>query len=178
MLVILSACQSPKSADEITLAFWQAMAKNDPTTAKKYASADSQILLESPIEQKLENATFTVGEIVINGSQARVETQVRQSNSENTFFPTFLIKDEQHWLVDYKRTQYSLSDDMFNGLFKSLKNIEDNLNKQLEQQIPLIEKEMELFAQELKKQLDKLGRDLEKAFPPPPKQQDPYQDSI
>ncbi len=178
LFVILSACQSPKSVDEVTLVFWQAMANNDPATAKTYSSKDSQNLFDSNIENPLKNASFTVGEIVINDTQARVETQATLPNGNKTTFPTFLVKEEQHWRVDYQQTQYSLSNDIFNGLFKSLQNIGDNLNKHLEQQIPRIEKEADAIGQKLKKQLDKLGRDLEKALPPPQKKQGPYQDSI
>jgi len=178
LFIILSACQSPKSIDEVTLAFWQAIANNDLATAKTYSSKDSQSLFDSSIENPLKNASFTVGEIVINDTQARAETQAILPNSNKITFSTFLVKEGQHWRVDYQQSQYSLSDDMFNGLFKSLQNIGDHLNKQLEQQIPRIEKEVDAIGQKLKKQLDKLGQDLEKALPPPQKKQDPYQDSI
>ncbi|WP_152555712.1 hypothetical protein [Methylomarinum vadi] len=154
------------------------MAANDLTGAEHYTTSESRPLLQSS-EQKFQGASFAIGQIVIDTDQARVETEARQANDKTTTFTTFLVKEEQQWRVDYRRTRYGLSEDIFNGLFDSLKNIGENLNKQLEQQMPEIEKEMESFGQELKKQLDKLGEELEKSFPPPPeKKTDPYQDSI
>lgn len=154
------------------------MAADDLTAAEKFVSQDSLSFLHSS-ERHFRDASFAVGQIVIDGDQARVETRVRQSDKTISSFSTFLVKEKQHWRIDYRRTRYSISEDIFNGLFDSLKNIGENLNKQLEQQMPLFEKEMESFGQELKKQLDKLGEELEKSLPPPPeKQHDPYQDSI
>ncbi len=176
-LTFIVACQAPRSADETTLAFWQAMAENDLATAKQYASSDSQTLLDSQ-EKKLENANFSIGEIVINDNQARVETFARLDDNSKFTFSTFLIQEEKNWRVDYPRTQQSLSNDLFNGFFESLKNISENLNKHLEQQLPRIEKQVESYGQELQKQLDQFGKEMEKAFPPPRENKHPYQDSI
>lgn len=177
-ILALASCQSPETPDQVALKFWQAMAANDLASAEQYTTSESRPLLQSP-EQKFQGASFAIGQIVIDNDQARVETEARQANDKTTTFTTFLVKEEQQWRVDYRRTRYSLSEDIFNGLFDSLKNIGENLNKQLEQQMPEIEKEMESFGQELKKQLDSLGEELEKSFPPPPeKKTDPYRDSI
>lgn len=179
-MLVMAACQVPKTPDEITLKFWQAMAANDLASAEQYVSKGSRPLLQSA-EHQFQDARFAIGQIVIDAGQARVETEARKPDGTLTTFTTFLVKEEQKWRIDYRRTRYSLSENVFNGLFDSLNNIGENLNKQLEQQMPRFEKEMELFGQEMKKQLDKLGEELEKSFPPPPppeKQTDPYQDSI
>nr|WP_305906688.1 hypothetical protein [Methylomarinum sp. Ch1-1]MDP4519386.1 hypothetical protein [Methylomarinum sp. Ch1-1] len=153
------------------------MADNDLDSARLYVSKDSEDLLQAP-ERNLQEADFAVGQIVINDTQARVETVASFPDNTQSSFSTFLIKEGDDWRIDYRRTRYSLSGNLFNGLFDSLKNIGENLNKQLEQQMPQIEKEMESFGQELQKQLDNLGKELEKSFPPPKQKPDPYQDSI
>jgi len=160
------------------LVFWQAIADNDLATAKIYSSKNSQSLFEPDIENTLKNASFSTGEIIINGTQARVETQAVLADHQKRTFTTFLVQEEQYWHVDYQQSHYSLANNIFDGLFKSLQNIGDNLNKHLERQIPLIEKEVETIGQKLKKQLDELGQDLEKSLPPPPRKQPPYQNSI
>ncbi len=177
-LLLLAGCQSPKNPDEVTLAFWHAMAANDLETAKSFVSQDSQ-QLQAP-DPKWLNATFSIGQIVINDTHARVETQATLTDKTQSVFATFLVKEDNQWRVDYPRTQFSLSGDIFNGLFESLKNIGDNLNKQLEEQMPLFEKQMESFGEELKKQLDQLGKELEKSLQQdkPSKKPSPYEDSI
>ncbi len=179
LIVLLNACQTPEAPDEITLVFWQAIANDDLNRAKKYTSDNSQNLLKaSSIDRKLKHARFSVGEIIINGHQAQVETTAVFTSKNSSTFTTFLIKQAKHWRVDYHRTQLSLTDNFYHGLFKSLKDFGDNLNKQLEKQLPFIEQGVESFAQELKQQLDKLGQNLEKALPPRPEKKNPYKNSI
>jgi hypothetical protein len=173
--ILLLGCQNPKTPDQVTLLFWQALAANDLETAKQFVTVESANTLKPAT--KYQGATFSVGQIVIDQEQARVETIALKTDKTQSVFTTYLIKQQQSWLVDYQRSEYSLTDNLFNGLFNSLKNIGENLNKQLEEQVPKLEKEMESFGQELKKQLDELGDELEKTLPPP-KPTNPYQDSI
>ncbi len=175
--VLLLSCQSQKSPDEITLLFWQAVAANDPSGAEQYTSKDSQGLLRSG-DQPFQGADFAIGQIVIDDNQARVETEARLADGSVTDFSTFLTKEDGQWQVDYRRTRYGLSANIFNGLFDSLKNIGENLNKQLEQQMPMLQQEVEAFGREMKKQLDQLGKELEKSLKSPEKQPAPEPDSI
>lgn len=175
--ILLAGCQNPKTPDEVTLAFWQALAANDLTTAQQFVTKQAADTLKP--DTKFQGASFSIGQIIIDGDQARVETIASKTDNTESVFTTYLVKQQDNWLVDYPRTEYSVTDNLFNGLFNSLKNIGENLNKQLEEQVPKLEKEMESFGQELKKQLDELGNELEKTFPPSqPEPTNPYQDSI
>lgn len=175
--ILLSGCQNLKTPDQVTLQFWQAIANDDLITAKLYVSDDTKESLQK-IDPAFKDATFVIGQIVIDGDQARVDTTANQNDKTTTHFPTFLVRQNQQWKIDYRRTQRALSGRLFNGLFKSLENIGKSLNEQLEQQIPQLEQEMESFGEQLKKQLDKLGEELEKSLTPPEKQDDPYKNSI
>lgn len=175
--ILLSGCQSLKTPDQVTQKFWQAVANEDLMTAKLYVSNDTKGLLQS-IDPAFKDASFLIGQIVINADQARVETTANKTDQTTAHFTTYLVQEDQHWKIDYQRTHRELSGRLFNGLFKSLENIGKSLNEQLEQQVPQLEKEMESFGQQLKKQLDKLGEELEKSLTPPKKQDDPYKDSI
>jgi hypothetical protein len=175
-LLLLSACQSAKTPSETAQAFWSAMAKDNLQQAKKYCASQSQPLLTFSQKDKLKNTNFSYGKIVIDGNQASVETQMIQPDKKNFGFTTYLIKENDHWKVDYQRSVKSFSGDIFEDIFNSLNNLGETFNKQLEQQIPKIEKEIESFGKELKQQIDSLESELNKSYPQ--KKNNPYQDTI
>lgn len=174
--ITISACQSEKTPLETAQIFWSAMVKNDLEQAKKYCTSQSRQFLVSSPQNKLKNAIFSYGKIIIDGNQASVETQIIQPDKKNTSLTTFLVKEDKHWKVDYQRSVKNFSSNIFREIFKSLNNLGETFNKQLEQQIPLIEKEIELFGQELKQQIDTIENKLNKSSPQ--KKKNPYQDTI
>ncbi len=152
------------------------MAKENLQQAKKYCTTQSQPLLDSLQTNKLINASFSYGKIVIDDNQASVETQLIRPSKKSSIFTTYLVKENDHWKVDYKRSVNNFSGDIVNEIIKSLNNLGETFNKQLEQQIPLIEKEIESFGQELKQQIDNIENKLNQSYPQ--KQKNPYQDTI
>lgn len=171
LLVLISGCQTPKTPEQVTAAFWTALIQADLETAKKFATQNSQHLITE--EEARENATLSTAKIVINGSHATVETTMIEEG-RTISFNTALLKEGDLWKIDYQQTLTNISTIPFNGIFKSLEEIGETLNKQLEQQMPLFEKQIESFGEELKKQLDEFGRYLEN--PKKWKKQHPYRD--
>jgi len=57
-----------------------------------------------------------------------------------------------------------------------LQAIGETINKELEQQVPLFEKQIKSFSEELIRQLDEFRRQLEKAAPP--EKQKPHSNTI
>ena len=177
-LLSVTACQSTKTAEDITLAFWSAIAENNLELAEQYCSAQSKPLLSSSLHYNLQNTTLSYGKIVIDGNQATVETLIIPANDEKKHtFITFLLKEDNDWKVDYQRSRKNLENSqLFINLFKSLDTLSDTINKQLEHQLPLIEEGIKSFEQEFKQKIDDLENELKKTFPQ--KEQDPYQKSI
>lgn len=178
LLLMLAGCQTAKMPDEVTTAFWEALIEDKLETAKAYATPASRDLVDR--EPHLENASVETGQIVINGPAASVETVITLTTSEEAgqtlSFNTVLAKEHDQWLVDYQQTLLNISSQPFSGIIRSLKALGDIFNKQLEQQLPLIEKQIESFGQELERQLDEFGRQLDK--PRPPDKQSPYPGTI
>ena len=165
LLLFITACLSQKSPEETTISFWSAIANNDLDLAKSYCSAQSQCNL-SPPQAPIKNATFNYRKIVINGQQATVETEIISVSNKKTTFTTFLIKENDHWTVDYQRSSSALSgSQLFKSFFNSLSTLGDTINKQLEQQLPIIEKEIESFSEQLKQHADDFEKELKKSFP-------------
>ncbi len=175
ILLLTNACESEKTPAQVTEIFWKAMAKNDLSLAKKYCNSASQTVLDIQVTA-FNQATFDLGKIIILDDQATVETLVSPTINKKSTFTTFLIKEDKHWKVDCQQSLKILLDNPFKAFFKQLNSLGESLNKQLEQQIPLIEKEINSFGNELKQQIDQFGKELKKAFPPD--QTDSYQGTI
>lgn len=175
-LFSLSACESKKTPTETTQSFWSAMAKNNIEVAKNYCSSQSQTPLSSS-NIPFKESTFTYGRITIDGNQATVEAQIVPPFNNRSSFTTFLIKENDIWKVDCQRSTSNLAgNQLLDNFFKRLNEFGKNLNKQLEQQLPLIEKEIEKFGQELEKKIDNFENELKESLPQEAK--DPYQNSI
>ncbi len=176
LFLLLSACQQSKTPEQITLAFWSAMASNDLNAAKNYCSLQLPCILTTP-QASIKNASFNYGKIVIDGSYATVDTQMVSTSNTRISFTTFLVKENTQWKVDYQRSSVTLeSNPLFKGLFNTLRTLGETLNKQLEQQLPLLEKEIESFSEQLKQQIDDFEDTLKKSFPE--KQPDHRSESI
>ncbi|MFZ2406185.1 MAG: hypothetical protein WAW41_13685 [Methylobacter sp.] len=172
LLFLLGGCQAVLTPEQVTTAFWEAMAEGNLDSARKYATQETEHLVTK--QQNLEDATVKTGAILIDGPNATVSTVMTLKKPESNkvlSFDTVLLKENDLWKVDYQRTLNNLSNLPFGEIFKSLRAIGETINKELEQQIPLFEKQIKSFSDELIRQLDEFRRQLEKAAPP--EKQDP-----
>ncbi|HEY8038009.1 MAG TPA: hypothetical protein VIF37_20745 [Methylobacter sp.] len=177
LLFLLSGCQTVSTPEQVTTAFWEAMAEGNLDSARKYATQETQYLVTK--QQNLEDATVKTGAILIDGSNATVSTVMtlkKPESNKDLSFDTVLLKENDLWKVDYQRTLNNLLNLPFGDIFKSLRAIGETLNKELEQQIPLFEKQIKSFNEELIRQLDEFRRQLEKSVPP--EKQKPHSGTI
>lgn len=177
LLFLLSGCQAISTPEQVTTEFWQAMADGDIDDARKYATRDTQYLVSK--QQNLEDATVKTETALINGSNATVATLMKFEKTENNniwSFDTVLLKENDQWKVDYQQTLNNLSILPLGDIFKSLRVLGETFNKELRQQIPLFEKQIKSFSQELIRQLDEFRRQMEKAAPP--EKHKPYSGTI
>ncbi|WP_374087406.1 hypothetical protein [Methylomicrobium lacus] len=176
-LFMLSGCQTVSTPEQVTEAFWEAMADGDLETARSYALRDSQHLVGR--QQNLEDATLETGKVLVEGGNARVATVLTLQKSENNrvlTFDTALSKENDRWKVDYQQTLNNLLNQPFGEIFKSLSKIGEAINKELEQQIPLFERQLKSFSEELLRQMEEFRRQLEKSIPP--EKQPPHSGTI
>ena len=174
LLFMMSGCQAVLSPEQVTLAFWEAMVQSNLESARKHVTQGTQHLVTK--QQNLEGASIKTGEVVINGTNATVSTIMTLKKPESNkllSFNTVLLKENDLWKVDYQKTLNNLSILPFGELFNSLRAIGDTINKELEQQIPLFEKQIKTFSDKLIRQLDEFRRNLEKSIPPE-KQKPPF----
>jgi hypothetical protein len=169
LVLLLAGCEPPKTPEEVTHAFWLALSHNQIELAQKLATVDSRRLIY-PADDEVDVET---GQITINGDHAAVATTLDRDGELSTF-NTILAKESGEWRVDYRQTLANISAMPFNGIFNSLNRLGETFRDQLQQQMPLFEKQLELFGDELQQQLDEFGRYLED--PKKWKKQHPYRD--
>jgi hypothetical protein len=177
LLFLLSGCQTVSTPEQVTTEFWEAMADGDLEAARKYATRETRYLVNR--QQALEDATVKTEEALINGSNATVVTLMTLKEYEIDdvlSFDTVLLKENNQWKVDYQQTLNNLSILPLGDIFSSLRALGETFNKELKQQIPLFEKQIRSFSQELIRQLDEFRREMEKTAPPG--KQKPYPNTI
>lgn len=175
LLLALSGCETAKSPDQVTRAFWTAVIDNDLEKAEGYATADSRSLVTSSTRDYSQIASLETGKVIIDGNAASVETVLNPQDETVAprAFLTELVVENELWRVDFRRTQNNMTGMLFDGFFKGLHNLGEKLQKQFEKQMPLLEKEIESFGEELEKQMEEFGRQLEKKLPPKQPEQRP-----
>jgi hypothetical protein len=166
LLFLLSGCQTVSTPEQVTEEFWEAMADDDLDTARKYATRDTQYLVST--QSTLEDATVKTETALINGANATVPTlmTLKTESKDVLSFDTVLLRENNQWKVDYQQTLNNLSILPLGDIFKSLRALGETFNRELKQQIPLFEKQIRSFSQELIRQLDEFRREMEKAAPP------------
>jgi hypothetical protein len=167
LLFLLSGCQTVSTPEQVTTEFWEAMADSDLNSARKYATRETQYLVNT--QQSMEEATVKTEEALINGSNATVATFMTLKKSEINdvlSFDTVLLKENNQWKVDYQQTLNNLSLLPLGDIFRSLRALGETFKKELKQQIPLFEKQFKSFSEELIRQLDEYRRQLEQSVPP------------
>jgi hypothetical protein len=173
LLLMLSGCQSG-SPEKVTRAFWEAMAQGDINTARKHTTQVSQYLLAP--QQNLEDAVVQTGTVETDGDNARVATILTLKKPENNkkvlTFDTVLAEEDDRWKVDYLQTMNNFLHLPFGEIFKSLQGIGEAINRDLQQQLPLFEKQLRSFSDELLRQMEEFRRQLEKSVPPEPARRD------
>ncbi len=170
--LFLYGCQTA-TPEEVTTKFWQALAQGQLETAKTLATDSSQRLVNIQEIDKL--SAIKTGEVVANDINASVETTINRNNKPVTF-NTVLLKEKDSWKVDYQQTHTNIAMVPFESIGKSLQKLGDTFTDQLEESVPLIEKEMESLGNELKEQIDAFGRSLKK--PGSPNKPNPHPGSI
>jgi hypothetical protein len=173
-LFMLGGCQSGPSPEKVTRQFWEAMAQGDIETARKHTTQVSQYLVTK--QQNLEGASLQTGTVRIEEDNAKVPTTLTWKKPEShkvISFDTVLAEEDDRWKVDYLQTMNNFLHLPFGEIFKSLQGIGEAINRDLQQQLPLFEKQLRSFSDELLRQMEEFRRQLEKSVPPEPPRRDP-----
>ena len=105
--LLLCACeQKPLTVAEVSEAFWLAVVSDKPGDVVAHSTLPSKESYDQ-FDREWQDLSPVIGQIVINGKYARVDTQVSKADAqpmEILHVVTYLVNTEQGWKVDYQRT--------------------------------------------------------------------------
>jgi hypothetical protein len=171
LLGLLSGCQIGKSPEEVTRLFWQNLAQGRLDQAKQDVTANSQHLVNLQDIDKF--SQVSTAEATENDDSDEVIVSVPTTITRNAhivIFNTVLLEENNHWKVDYLKTQLNITMIPLGDVMKTLQNLGGAVVRELGQQLPLIQKEMESLGDVLKKQIDDFNRNIDKSQPYQPPQ--------
>jgi len=157
----LTACSSSDSPDSISADFWEAVQNRDMEKAKQLSTWDTVEYLKILKAKNFHPERFELGEKMMGETRAEIDTVLFTTKQGKSGIKvpgvTVLLKTEQGWRVDVKKTlgsviKYSVNNmfDQLNGLMKEGIN---EIDKTLSESINELGKTLEEGAEELKKEL-------------------------
>lgn len=159
MAVMLSACIGPKTPQEVTEAFWEAVIKQDAGSAIKYSTLTDSSHYDG-FDKQWAGYSPTWGKVVIDGSKASVVSVFAgpaNTDKEDRKFATYLVKQNDVWLVDYDRTAVEVKGGALTNLFGKLGKLGDEISKQLQASADGLSDEMQRIGKELEKMSDEFS---------------------
>lgn len=159
----LTACNKTESPADISMHFWNAVQDRNMEEAKMVATWDTVDYLKYLNTDKLHPERFELGEQMIGESQAEVETVLFTSRVGKSGIKlpgvTVLVKTENGWRVNVKKSmasvvKYSANNvfDQLNGLMQeSIKGLDDSFSEAMNE----LGSALEESAEELKRELAK-----------------------
>lgn len=179
-LFFLFACEENLTPEQVASGFWTAVMEKDTRTIKKLISHKSAEI-EINKDEILSVSGFSLGKILIDGTNSEIETDVTLASDEPVTMPitTYLVKENEIWKIDYNKTTSKINADseianVLNHLSSMSKLFVDGLNDSMEEmnkvlpkiedEISNLEDEVKSKIPELRNKLDEFVRKLEEAL--------------
>ncbi len=159
--LLLSACMGPKSPQEVTQAFWEAVIANNGEDAAKYSTLNKAEEYDA-FAQKWDGFHPSLGKVVIEGEQANVSVKLSSpasSKQNDRKVTTYLVRQDDAWKVDYQRTGELLRGGVLGKLFGDLNKLGNDLSKQLKSSAKEIGTELERMGKELEAMSDSVSEE-------------------
>ncbi len=160
LVLPLSACFGPKTPQDVTLAFWEAVLSNDTMDAIEYSTLTDPVYYDG-FSKEWRGFLPTFGKITIEEKVASVNSEFASpanSGQDNRSFTTYLVLRDDQWLVDYERTKYSVHGGALGGIFSKLDRLGDDLSSQFKSSADSFKLEMDRMSEKLEEMSDSFGQ--------------------
>lgn len=163
VLVNLSGCTETDTPKSVSKHFWDAVQIRDMDTAKQVATWDTVDYLKYLKTEKLHPERYELGEEMLGETRAEIATilYTQKQGKSGIKVPgvTVLVKHENGWRVDVKKTLNSVVKHTVNNVFDQLNGFMQEgikeLDKSLSKSMDEVGKALEDSAKELRKELSK-----------------------
>jgi len=156
--LFITGCDEGLYPIDVSEKFWRAVKDKDTKVIQKY-STNSSLKGNGLGENILPLDEITLGKTVIDGDGAWVDTTVTISGDKPYTLPikTILIRENKQWKVDYQATiKWVSNGSVVSNVINSIKNMSEELAKELNQSMEDIEKAIP----EVKEEVEKLEESL------------------
>lgn len=166
LVILLAGCSRPETPQEVAAAFWQAMAENDADDVVEFSTLTDEAGFDG-YQRSWTNAVPSFGRVVIDGDSATVVTRLPAedgSEGERLELITWLVRDSDGWLVDYRHTGEAIvNPSPFRSLMGELNRLGETLADSLKASSGELEEDMNKLARQLEAYSDTIGRKAEGA---------------
>lgn len=159
-VLLLSACLGPKTPQEVTASFWDAVLRNDAGDVVEYSTL-LDVKQYDRFAMSWQGYQASWGRVVIDGDEASVESRLALPGgreADRRDFVTYLVHRDGKWFVDYERTGEAVRGNPLSRLLGKLSEAGKELSVQLEAAAGQMDSEM----QRLGAELEKLAGDVDK----------------
>lgn len=166
LLLSLSACFAPKTPQDVTRAFWEAVLNNNANKAVEYSTLTDPTYYDS-FSKDWRGFQPSFGKITIEEKEASVETELASpanSGQDNRRFTTYLVLRNGAWKVDYDQTKNSIHGGPLGELFSKINQLGDDLSWQFLSSAEGFKLDMERMGKELEQMSDSFGQQASKSI--------------
>lgn len=149
-VVLLSACFAPKTPQEVAQRFWESVINDDATGAVEYSTLVNAQDYDG-FSRDWNGFHPVWGKVVIEGDQASIVAEFSRADEKRSLV-TYLVRQNDHWKVDYLRTGESLQGDPLERLFGRLGELGRSLSAQFSSSSDELATEMERLGEQLREQ--------------------------
>jgi len=163
LMMTLTACTEKSSPKSVSKQFWEAVQTRDMETAKQLSTWDTVDYLKYLKVDKLHPERFELGEEMLGEKHAEISTTLYTTRQGKSGIKvpgiTVLVKIEQGWRVDVKKTLGTVVKKTVNNVFDQLNGLMQEgvseLDKVLSESMKELEKALNQGAEEIRKELNK-----------------------
>lgn len=164
--LLLSGCFGPKTPQEVTASFWQAVAEDDAADVVKYSTLTGPEAYDR-FDKDWHGYEPQWGRVVIDGDEASVEAKFTNPSADGDRpreFETHLVRRDGRWLVDYARTAQAVRGDFVTQLLGTLDRLQADFSRQLEGSAQEFQAEMQRLSEEAAAYSHELGERADETF--------------
>jgi hypothetical protein len=171
---VFAGCSKPETPQQVAAEFWQAMAANDANDVADLSTLANTSEFDT-FKRDWLNTLPDFGRVVIDGSEATIVTSLPAENAtagERRDVLTYLVQQNDQWLVDYQRTGEALmSPSALDGLASQIDRLGDRLGEafgrssdDFSRQIDQMAKDFENYSAEAERQAKESMKGFGKAL--------------
>ena len=157
--LLLSACQSPDTPQQVAQHFWQAVIEDRPDAAAEYSTLQNAGNYDR-FSLNWSGFQPSFGKIIIDNDRSTVEsTFLPPAGQEEKArkLTTYLVLQAEEWKVDYQKTGEALIPKKAANLGERLNRLGKTLSEQLDNSADELNTELEQLGDKLEDLTDRIG---------------------